>query len=197
MVSVLATLPQEQQNKIQQHVDLLVSWNQAFNLTAIKSRDDMLVKHVEDSLLVLPYIQGAASILDVGSGAGFPGVPLAIASPKARFTLLDSNGKKTRFLLQVKMTLGLANVGVSQERVEHLKVSEPFDIIMCRAFSELALFHTLCSHLASHNTLFLAMKGKLDPQELNALRPLVQSLQVHVLPDLGIGQRHLVEWKLA
>ena len=193
-MSLLNTLSDAQQKKIQAHLDLLESWNKAFNLTAIKDRTEMLHKHVEDSLSVMPYIQGQ-HILDVGSGAGFPGIPLAIAFPDKQFNLLDSNGKKTRFLLQAAITIGLPNVRVLQERVENLNPTEPFDLIICRAFSELALFHNLCQHLAHDNTIFMAMKGRLDPDELDQLKPLTHSLTIETLPEILTGERHLIHWK--
>lgn len=190
---LLTALSELQQKKIHQHLDLLESWNKAFNLTAITQREDMLSKHVEDSLAVIPYVTGE-SILDVGSGAGFPGIPLAIALPEKQFVLLDSNGKKTRFLFQVKTALNLSNVHVVQERVENFKPEQSFDHIICRAFSQLDLFHRLCQHLAHEQTIFMAMKGKLDAEEVERLEPAVGGLEVQVLSDPALGERHLLRW---
>jgi 16S rRNA (guanine527-N7)-methyltransferase len=186
------SLNAEQEKKLKMHLALLNTWGKIFNLTAIKHQDDMWNKHVMDALSVAPFMDGD-SILDVGTGPGFPGIPLAVFFPEKQVTLLDSNGKKTRFLFQVKTELALANVTIVNARVEDFQVEHPFSTIICRAFSELEKFHTSCTHLADAQTLFMAMKGKIDSDELAQLKPLVQNLQVHDLTQ-DWGHRHLLIW---
>jgi 16S rRNA (guanine527-N7)-methyltransferase len=159
-------LPDEASRKLIDFLGLLSHWNKAFNLTAIRDTDEMLSKHVLDSLGVLPYI-GDGRVLDVGSGAGLPGIPLAIAMPETRFVLIDSNGKKTRFLTQVKITLGLENVEVVKQRVE---VYSPmvhdhriyFDTVIARAYASTREILQNTAHLHKPETRILIMQGKLD-----------------------------------
>jgi 16S rRNA (guanine527-N7)-methyltransferase len=164
--SMGAVLPDEASRKLIDFLGLLSHWNKAFNLTAIRDTDEMLSKHVLDSLGVLPYI-GNGRVLDVGSGAGLPGIPLAIAMPETRFVLIDSNGKKTRFLTQVKITLGLENVEVVKQRVE---VYSPmvhdhriyFDTVIARAYASTREILQNTAHLHKPETRILIMQGKLD-----------------------------------
>jgi 16S rRNA (guanine527-N7)-methyltransferase len=139
-------------------LELLVTWNRAFNLTAIRDPRKLVPRHLLDSLSLLPYLQGP-SVLDVGTGAGLPGIPLAIARPAWSFTLLDSNSKKTRFVTQVRLELGLENLSVVHDRVEHWQASQAFQSITSRAFARLDRMFTLTRHLAGPATVWVAMKG--------------------------------------
>lgn len=150
------------------YMALLNKWNKAYNLTAVRDPDEMVSRHLLDSLSVLPFV-GAGRWLDVGSGGGMPGVILAIMLPDNEFTLLDSNGKKTRFLTQVKMELGLDNLQVVNSRVEAFSPDLSFDGIVSRAFSSLADFSHLTRHLSTVETQWLAMKGLYPDEELQVL----------------------------
>ncbi len=156
----------EQEAKIEKQlafIRLLHKWNKAYNLTAVKDINQMVTKHLLDSLVILPYINGE-SLLDVGTGAGLPGVPLALCLPEKKFTLLDGNGKKTRFIKQAIIELGMDNIEVVNARVEKYIPDNKFDIITSRAFSTIADFISLTKHLLKDSGQYLAMKG-IDPQE--------------------------------
>lgn len=174
------------------YLERLVKWNKAYNLTAIRDIESMWIKHVLDSLVVAPHLKGQR-ICDVGSGAGLPGIPLAIAHPDKHFVLLDSNGKKTRFLLQVKFELQLENVEVVNSRVEQFKASEGFDMVIARAFSSASHIIDLTRHLVRSGGTFLLMKGVVNPLELEPLQS--QGYAFDVLP-LDVPhldeQRHLI-----
>ena len=161
-------LSAQQVKKLIDYLALLIKWNKAYNLTAIREPRDMLVKHLIDSLSIAPYIEGD-NILDVGTGPGLPGIPMAILFPEIKFLLLDSNGKKTRFLTQSKITLGLANVEVLHGRVEAADNTRRFDQILSRAFTALDNMVLLCKHLLSDNGRFLAMKGLQPNEEIEAM----------------------------
>ena len=178
----------------QQMVDflaLLQQWNQAFNLTAITDPDKVITHHLMDSLSIAPYVTGN-TILDVGTGAGFPGIPLALLYPDKQFTLLDSNGKKTRFLQQVKATLSLKNVQVVQERVEKYHTEHCFDAIICRAVGEAAEIIDNTRHLLCDNGQWLLMKGAIEiaQHELSNIKESV-TLKPLTVPGLD-AVRHLV-----
>jgi 16S rRNA (guanine527-N7)-methyltransferase len=143
----------------------LHKWNAAYNLTAVRDPDEMVTRHLLDSLAVLPHLNGTR-LLDAGSGAGLPGVPLALAQPELRVTLLDSGGKKARFLRHVQRQLNLENVEVVEARAEVFKPPVLFDTVISRAFGSLAEFLDSTAKLASAHGQWLAMKGKLDDQEL-------------------------------
>jgi len=147
------------QAKLQQHLDLLAKWNRVHNLTAVREAGQMVVLHVLDSLSLLPHLGAARSVVDVGTGAGFPGVPLAIVRPDVTVTVIDSSHKKCAFLEQVKGELALANVNVVCERVEQWKPPQRFDVVVSRAFAELADFVAQASHLTGRGGRMLAMKG--------------------------------------
>lgn len=155
-------------DKVIAYLELLQKWNKALNLTAIDNMDEMVVKHVLDSLSIAPFIKGE-NILDIGTGAGFPGIPLALAYPKKKFTLLDSNSKKTRFLFEVVRLLSLNNVTIVHERVEKLNQQELFDVITSRAFSDLKKMLLLSRHLLKKEGFWLAMKGDISLDELNEI----------------------------
>ena len=144
-----------QRQQLLEYVALLAKWNKAYNLTAVRDEAQMVVRHLLDSLAVVPYLTGKR-LIDVGTGAGLPGIPLAILFPEREFHLLDSNGKKTRFLTQVKNELGLTNLQVVNSRVEAFEPGQPFDGITSRAFASLADFTQLTRHLGTEQTRWLA-----------------------------------------
>jgi len=180
------------QAQFDQYFDLLEEWNKTFNLTAITKREDMLTHHLQDSLSVLPYVSGK-TLLDVGSGAGFPGMVLAIAKPDLAVTLLDSAGKKTRFLQQVKAALKLNQVTVVHHRVEDYHPEHKFDQVISRAFSDLTKFVNCTKHLCKKEGQFLAMKGQFPQAEIDALPKAFTVTAVHRLDVPGLSaERHLV-----
>lgn len=178
-----------------EYLRLLTKWNRAYNLTAIRDPWAMVTQHLLDSLAVLPHVpdKQKGRLLDVGSGAGLPGLVLAIAKPDLHCTLLDSNGKKTRFLTQAKIELKLLNVEVAQARAESYKTAQPFDCIISRAFGDLAELVGQTRHLLAPGGRWLAMKGALPEAELAAL-PAGVHAHVHrlLVPSLN-AERHLVE----
>lgn len=153
-----------QKTQIENYLALLSKWSKAYNLTAITDYDEMVVKHILDSLSIKDYVTGNR-IIDVGTGAGLPGLILAIVFPDKQFTLLDSNGKKIRFLIQGIHDLGLKNCEVAQARVEDYKPEQTFDCITSRAFADLKLMLNVTQHLAHENTVWLAMKGDIADEE--------------------------------
>lgn len=161
-------LSEHQAEQLLAYMALLNKWNKAYNLTAVRDPNEMVSRHLLDSLSVLPHVE-QGRWLDVGSGGGMPGVILAIMLPDSDFTLLDSNGKKTRFLTQVRLELGLDNMQVVNSRVEAFSPDRPFDGIVSRAFSSLADFTELTRHLSTPQTRWLAMKGLYPQDELLAL----------------------------
>jgi len=187
-------LSARQQEQLLAYLALLIKWNKAYNLTAVRNPDEMVSRHLLDSLSVVPYVAEAGdNWLDVGSGGGMPGVPLAILFPERRFTLLDSNGKKTRFLTQVKLELKLDNLEVIHSRVEAFTPETPFTGICSRAFSALEDFANWTRHLGNAQTQWLAMKGVHPDDELQALPADFRLTATHVLKVPGCqGQRHLL-----
>jgi 16S rRNA (guanine527-N7)-methyltransferase len=140
---------------------LLQKWNQAYNLTAIRDMDEMVTRHVLDSLAILPWVKGER-VLDVGSGAGFPGIPLKLARPELHVVLLDSNGKKCRFLNEVARVLSISGIEIVQSRVENYLPALHFDTVTCRAFSDVAQTLKWTGHLIREEGVWLLMKGR-DP----------------------------------
>ncbi|MCE5182296.1 MAG: 16S rRNA (guanine(527)-N(7))-methyltransferase RsmG [Betaproteobacteria bacterium] len=180
------------QQRLLKYVALLQKWNKVYNLTAVRDPQKMLVQHLFDSLAVLPQIHGRR-IIDVGTGPGLPGVPLALANPALDVTLLDSNHKKTTFLRQACLELGLSNATVVCERVEAWRPGEKYDVVISRAFSDLAEFANLTRHLCSDSGVMLAMKGVYPNEELARLPACValQSVGQLRVPSLD-AERHLV-----
>ena len=175
-------------------VDALELGNAQFNLTAIRDRSSMLRKHVLDSLTVQPYLRGNR-VADIGTGAGFPGLPLAIVNPERRFTLVEATGKKARFTEQTAVQLGLDNVQVVHERAENYRPFELFDTVMARALSSVADFAAYAGHLCTPDGRLLAMKGKRPDEEISALPKSFRVLAVHRLKVPGLDdERHLVEF---
>lgn len=187
-------LSAEQHEQLLAYLALLIKWNKAYNLTAVRDPDEMVSRHLLDSLSVVEHVREAGdNWLDVGSGGGMPGIPLAIMFPERRFTLLDSNGKKTRFLVQVKLELKLDNLEVVHSRVEAYRPERPFDGISSRAFSSLQDFSDWTRHLGNADTQWLAMKGVHPDDELQALPADFRLSATHVLRVPGCqGQRHLL-----
>lgn len=174
---------------------LLAKWNETYNLTAVRVPEEMVTRHVMDSLVVLPYI-GTGRVLDVGTGAGLPGVVLAMARPGQPFVLLDSAGKKTRFVEHAVSRLGLANVDVVTARAESHRDTEGFDVVLSRAFASLAEFIRLAGHLAREEGRMLAMKGAFPETELENLPSDWRLEAVHRLSVPGLsGRRHLLEFR--
>jgi 16S rRNA (guanine527-N7)-methyltransferase len=169
LVEVAPGLSSAQTDQLQAYLRLLRKWNRTFNLTAIDAPERALTHHLFDSLSVLPHVR-ASRLLDVGSGAGLPGIPLAVARPDMRVTLLDSNGKKCAFLRQAVIELGLAGVEVVHARVETFTPAACFPQIISRAFSELAEFVRLTRHLLCAGGEWLAMKGALPAAEIASLQ---------------------------
>ena len=187
-------LDDRQQQLLLAYLALLIKWNKAYNLTAVRDPDEMVSRHLLDSLSVVRYVaEGGDRWLDVGSGGGMPGIPLAIMFPERRFVLLDSNGKKTRFLTQVKLELKLANLEVVHSRVEQFRPSQPFSGITSRAFSSLEDFTNWTRHLGDIESVWLAMKGVQPDDELQALPADFELERCVVLKVPGCqGQRHLL-----
>jgi len=161
-------LTAEQRRRLIQYLALLFKWNRAYNLTAVREPAEMVSRQLLDSLSILPWLQGPR-VLDVGTGAGLPGIPLAIARPELNFTLLDSNGKKVRFVRQAILELGLRNISAEQQRVEQFHPPAPFDTITSRAFAELKDFVSLTAPLLAPGGQWLAMKAALAGEESRAL----------------------------
>ena len=174
-------------------VDELEQANRQFNLTAIRDRPGMLRKHVLDSLSLQPYLRGAR-LADVGTGAGFPGLVLAIVNPDRRFTLIEATGKKARFVEQTVGRLGLGNVVVVNSRAETYRPFELFDTVVARALSSLADFVAYAGHLCAPDGRLLAMKGRRPDDEISALPRSFRALAVHRLNVPGLpDERHLAE----
>jgi 16S rRNA (guanine527-N7)-methyltransferase len=182
----------EQQGRLLDYLALMQKWNRVYNLTAVREPENMLYQHLLDSLAVWPYV-GAESLLDVGTGAGLPGIPLAIATPDLRVTLLDSNHKKTSFLRQACIELKLSNVTVECTRVDVFQPQQPFDSVISRAFSDLTEFVRLSVRLCRPGGRLLAMKGVYPAEELSRLPAEFARHEVFPLDVPGLdAQRHLV-----
>lgn len=177
------------------YLDLLIRWNKAYNLSSVREPLAMVTRHLLDSLSILPHVDQfeCRQILDVGTGAGLPGMVLALANDRGQFTLLDSNGKKTRFLTQVCLELKLANVKVVNTRVENFQSRGGFDVILTRAFASLADTVTLVAPLAGQETRIMAMKAQLLNDELRSLPEhfVVESIKSLRVPGLD-ENRNLV-----
>ena len=190
------TVTQDQQQLLLLYLELLLKWNRAYNLTAIREPGQMVPRHLLDSLVVGPLLKGRR-VIDVGTGAGLPGIPLAVLCPDREFHLLDSNGKKTRFLFQVKTALGLDNMTVHHARVERFSPGRVFDAVLSRAFASLQDMIAGCRHLLSPGGRFLAMKGVYPAEELAVIEDQCDVVAVHPLRVPGLAeQRHLVELTL-
>ncbi|WP_444895609.1 16S rRNA (guanine(527)-N(7))-methyltransferase RsmG [Microbulbifer sp. SSSA005] len=186
-------LSDRQQNQLLEYLALFARWNSAYNLSAIRDPEQMLERHIIDSLSVV-NLCGEGSLIDVGSGGGLPGIPLAIVHPERAITLLDSNGKKTRFLFQVASTLPLPNITVVNERVEAFVPEQPFAGVVSRAFASIEDMVNGSEHMLAPKGRFYAMKGKLPEDELSALPKGIKVEQVHRLSVPGCdGERHMIQ----
>jgi 16S rRNA (guanine527-N7)-methyltransferase len=186
------SLASEKENNMLIYINILKKWNQVYNLTAIRQPEKMVSAHLLDSLAIVPHVQGRR-LLDVGSGAGLPGIPVAIAKPACDVTLLDSNHKKAAFLRQAVAELRLKNVNVVCERAETWHPAERFDCIMSRALSELSEFISLTKHLLAPGGVFAAMKGVSPDEEITGLPHDVRVREVLRLAVPGLAaERHLV-----
>lgn len=186
------TLSTAQQLMLLEYVSLLQKWNSTYNLTALRNPSQMISHHILDSLTLLPYVQDAKTLMDVGSGGGMPGIPTAICRPDLQITLLDSNTKKTTFLQQAVIELGLHNVTVASGRVEAMH-DKNVDVVTSRAFAELADFISLTKHLLNESGYWAAMKGVYPYEELAHLPTDIEVTAVDRLevPMLG-AERHMV-----
>lgn len=183
-------LSERQQQRLLDYLALLLKWNKAFNLTAIREPGEMVSRQLLDSLSILPLLRGTR-VLDVGTGPGLPGIPLAIAEPERQFVLIDSNGKKTRFVQQSLVTLGLANARVERSRVEAYRSVDGFDTITSRAFAALPKMLQLTEHLLAGRGRLVAMKGTVPGEEIAELE--AAGYRVEVVPlqvPESDGQRH-------
>ena len=150
------------------YVDLMEKWNRAFNLTAVRRRPELFSRHIVESLAVTPFF-GGDKCADIGTGAGLPGVPLAIAEPRKTFVLLDSNGKKTRFLLEVKRALGLSNIEIETTRVEKWQPAQRVDTVITRAFADLSTTIERIGHILHDSGMLFAMKTESAAEEAGSL----------------------------
>ena len=186
-------LSAEQEAKLLAYVALIEKWNKVYNLTAVREPEAMVTQHLLDSLAVLPHLGVAKSLVDVGAGAGLPGIPLAIARPDLQVTLSDSNHKKTTFMQQACVELGLSNATVVCERVERVQLAQKADVVTSRAFSELKEFARLAAHLVAPGGRMLAMKGVYPHEELAQLPANIKAEHVIPLTVPGLdANRHLV-----
>ena len=192
LAAMAIDLPVAGQAKLLAYVALLYKWNRTFSLTSMREQDKAVSHHLLDSLAILPYTP-AGTLLDVGSGGGMPGIPLAIARPELQVVLLDSNTKKTAFLQQAAIELRLPNISVHVGRVEQYHPAKGFSAITSRAFSELADFIALSKPLLANDGRWLAMKGVWPHEEIARLPADLAVEAVHRLNVPGVdGERHLV-----
>ena len=177
-------LDDNQVERLLDYLMLLEKWNKSYNLTAIHGLEKMLNYHLLDSLAIYPTLQHYRNALDVGSGAGLPGVPLAIAMPDSNWTLLDSNGKKTRFIQQALAVCKVSNAKVVKSRVQDYTAPQPLDIIVSRAYASLGDFADSVAHLRQADTLLVTMKTGLDPQELKTLDTIKHQIQASSIEEI-------------
>lgn len=190
------TLTTEQIDLLIRYAALLRKWNRSFNLVSEADLAELESRHLLDSLAISAYLQGD-TVLDIGTGAGLPGIPLAIANPDRHFVLLDSNGKKTRFLFQARTDLALGNVDIENCRVEHYQSQRQIAIVTCRAFASIPDIISLSRHLIAPGTTLLAMKGRYPDEEIARLP---SGFEVAATQRLKIpgndSERHLVAVKM-
>jgi len=186
------SLPADTQQQLLCFIQLLAKWNKAYNLTAIREPTEMVTKHLLDSLAIVPFLEGE-NIIDVGTGPGLPGIPLSIVRPKAQFTLLDSNSKKTRFVTQAVMELGIPNVTVVQSRAEAFKPAQHYDVVIARAFAGIREMLHWVQHLCTSGTRIIAMKGQYPEGEMEGWPAgfKCESIEKITIPGLQ-AERHVV-----
>jgi 16S rRNA (guanine527-N7)-methyltransferase len=193
-------LAAETRERLLQYISLLAKWNRTYNLTAIRDSDAMVTHHLLDSLAVLPHLPlpAIARVADAGTGAGLPGIPLALARPQWHVALVESNQKKCAFLRQAAIELTLANVEVHEGRVERWQPQTHFELVISRAFTQLAPFIEACRHLVAPRGLLAAMKGKAPREELDHLPENVRCKAVIPLRTPFVeAERHLVLCELS
>ncbi len=184
---------EQQLQQLVQYVQMMDKWNKAYNLTSVRDPKQMLSKHIVDSVVVAPHLQGT-SFIDVGTGPGLPGIPLAIMLPEAHFVLLDSLGKRVRFMKQVGFELGLKNIEPVQSRVEEYTQHAPFDGVLSRAFASLKDMLHWCQHLVDFQGTYFALKGQYPEDELADLPQGFEFKQAIKLDVPGLeGERHLIK----
>lgn len=178
--------------QLMQYLELMLHWNETVNLTSIRDIHTMVDKHLLDSLAILPLLEGRR-VLDVGTGAGLPGIPLALVDKQRHYTLLDSRGKRIRFLFDIKTRLQIPNVDLVESRIEQYTPETGFDVVVSRAFSSLGDFTRLAGHTMADNGMMLAMKGQVREEELSeVVKPYIVTA-VHSLPSFGeAGHRHAI-----
>lgn len=197
-IEMSVALSESQIEKLLVYVREFEKWNKAYNLSAVRDIRQMVARHLLDSLSVVPWFNGdkkfsATRVIDVGTGGGLPGIPLAIMFPEKFFTLLDSNGKKTRFLFHVKTLLGLTNVAVENLRVEQFQPEQKFNAVISRAFASLQDMTEGCAHLLEDGGIFLAMKGLFPQDELAPIADRIDLIEsVKLLVAETDGERHLL-----
>ncbi|MEZ8082328.1 16S rRNA (guanine(527)-N(7))-methyltransferase RsmG [Enterovibrio norvegicus] len=185
-------IPAHQQDQLIGYVEMLHKWNKAYNLTSVRDPQEMIIKHIMDSIVVSQHLEGS-TFIDVGTGPGLPGIPLAIVNPEKSFTLLDSLGKRIRFIRQVIHELKIDNVTLVQSRVEDFQSEAGFDGVLSRAFASMNDMISWCHHLPAPNGHFLALKGQVDQVEIDALPADCSVTDIKPLTVPGLeGQRHLV-----
>jgi len=191
------TLTPQVRDRLIDYVQLLHKWNAVYNLSGIKEPSRMVALHLLDSLSVVPYLSGDV-VLDVGTGAGLPGIPLALYYPEKKFLLLDSNGKKTRFLFQASTELKLGNIEIFHVRAQDFQCRQQIDIVLSRAFASLATFVGEVRHLLGQYSRLLAMKGQYPEDEIVDLPEPFKVFQSHALKVPGVeGLRHLIDIRTA
>ena len=193
ILSLSLNCNEEMLSSLLAYIDLLKKWNSAYNLVGGSGSDSLVSRHILDSLSVDPYLEGNL-IADIGAGAGLPGIPLAILNPGKRFVLIDSNGKKTRFMFQAKIQLGLDNITIENSRIEHYQSIQQIDMVMCRAFSTLGDALTMLLPIFSDECKLLAMKGHYPEEEIARLPDgfeLSKTIKLNVPGSKS--QRHLIE----
>ena len=190
-LAALGFAPEPLATRLLDYLALLVRWNATYNLTAIRDPVEMVPKHLLDSLAIAPFVRGA--VADIGAGAGLPGIPLALALPNLDMTLVESNGKKARFLREAQRNLGLKNLQVAESRAESFNAPARFDCLVSRAFGSLVEFVRVGGHLLADGGQLLAMKGQEPADEIAALSPGWRVASVHTLDVPGLrAQRHLL-----
>jgi 16S rRNA (guanine527-N7)-methyltransferase len=183
----------DQKANLVTYIELMGLWNRAYNLTAVRDPLAMVTRHVSDSLAIASLIP-AATVLDVGTGPGLPGIPLAIALPRQNFHLLDANGKKTRFLFQVKNQLHLPNIEIKETRVENFQVEQGYDCVVSRAFASLSVMVKSCRHLLSQQGRIFAMKSAAVHAELDEIADLAELIALKEIKVPGLEEtRYVVE----
>lgn len=187
------SVSEQQQKKLIDYVLMMDKWNKAYNLTSVRDPKDMVLKHLVDSIVIAPHITGQ-NYIDVGTGPGLPGIPLAILHPDKTFILLDSLGKRVRFMKQVAYELKITNIQAVQSRVEDYQTTLPIDGVLSRAFASLKDMLHWCQHLVDSSGTFLALKGQLPEEEIRQLPAGYSLVEVIKLEVPGLeGDRHLIK----